>query len=279
MKLLLLDEPVREFTEETLIKKTAHDAITILINLSQDPIILTKLTDETFIKLLTSVILGTSGLADLSCMLLSNLAKSEKIKLLDVHTLEQLLEQYNGAYTHAKYDFLINLFSDLTRFPEYREWMVTRMSDLLVPHASQIRRTGTASVLKNCCFETKYHSKLLDEEGVNALLYIHTPLCGPNNDGLKEEEVEAMFDTLQFLEADKKREPDTFTVTILLDALLLLCTTREGRDHLRRRQTYPIIRQLHLDLHSIEDVSECCEKIVNMLMRDEESDDDQITEV
>lgn len=238
-------------------------------------------------------------------MILSNIAKQDEIQKLatmqrpsassitsPLNVIDQLLDIYThsgtteGGYNkHANYDFLTNLFSDLTRFASVRTYFFTRQAyDGVVPlskvlvfsdtSVSQIRRTGVASTLKNCCFDVSRHGELLDEEGLNALLYLLTPLCGPENAGLSDDEIECMFESLQFLESTKRREPDEFTMTILLDALLLLCTTKQGRNHLRRRQTYPIIRQLHLDFHDSEEVSECCEKLVNMLMRDDEGEDE-----
>lgn len=248
-----------------------------------------------------------NGLADLACMLLSNLAKADSIKSLISMTrttsipdcpsslaMDQLLDVYVRGHgktlnPHANYDFLTNLFSDLTRFPEGRNYFSTVQAyDGIIPlskivvftdSSSLVRRTGVASVIKNCCFDTSKHATLLDEAGLNLLLYLLTPLCGPDSENgqdsvFKENEVEGLFDSLQFLPDDKKREPDPFTLTIHLDSLLLLCSTRAGREHLRRRETYAIIRQLHLIYGDTnEEVAECCDKLVNMLIRDEDPED------
>lgn len=257
------------------------------------------------------------GLADLACMLLSNLAKSDAIKSLltlrrnstvpDCHSdlaLDQLLDMYvRGAQKrynqYANYDFLTNLFSDLTRFSETRKHFTTKQTyDGLVPlqklivfmdpnasQNSQVRRTGVASVVKNCCFETSAHTVLLDESAINVLLYLLSSLCGPHQqDGFRDDEVDAMFEALQYLPDSHAREPDTFTVTVLLDALLLLCATKLGRETLRTRQAYAVVRELHKEFSArqespecsdrereeAEEVGECCDKLVNMLMRDEE---------
>jgi hypothetical protein len=62
---------------------------------------------------------------------------------------------------------------------------------------------------------------------------------------------------------------------LLLDCLLLLCQSRPLREELRRRQVYPVIRNLHLavtaagegEMTSLDDP--ICE-IVDFLMDDEE---------
>ncbi|ORY86762.1 DUF383/DUF384 domain-containing protein [Protomyces lactucae-debilis] len=289
LRILVLDEP-----------KTAHDSLTCLINLSQDLLIRAKLMDDLFFNQLLAIIVSKDhGLADLACMLLSNLAKGDQIKSLltlkrkslgdisqSTEAMNQLMDCFvQGAEKklnpYANFDFLANLFSDLTRFEEVRLFFLQKQDyDDTVPLSklvvfteveSHVRRTGVASVIKNCCFAVKNHPQILDEAGINILPYILAPLCGP--DEYSEEENEGMFDELQLLPEDKKRESDPFVVTIHLDTLLLLCSTREARDHLRKRQVYPIIRQLHLALPNEEEVSECCEKLANMLMRDEEDEE------
>ena len=80
-----------------------------------------------------------------------------------------------------------------------------------------------------------------------------------------------MLPELQFLPDDKKREADSFITTVILDTLLLLGSTRQGRDHMRARQVYPITRQLH-KANTDEEVAEGCDKLVNILMRDEEEE-------
>lgn len=245
-------------------------------------------------------------------MLLSNLAKSNSINLLitlrrnpitfsdstissDL-VINQLLDTYvrgKKFNQYANYDFLTNLFSDLTRFSECRQYFTTQQEyDGIVPlqklivfmdpnntESSQVRRTGVASVIKNCCFETSLHPVLLNEEGINMLLYILSALSGPQA-GFRDDEMDGMFDALQFLPDSHIREPDSFTITILLDALLLLCATKLGRETLRRRQVYAVVRELHQEFITEDDakevdeqvgeVGDCCDKLVNMLMRDEE---------
>lgn len=117
------------------------------------------------------------GLADLACMLLANVAKDDAIERL-VHltrkpatgavtssdrALDQLMDCFvRGAERklnpHATFDFLANVFADLTRFDIAREYLLQRQSyDGVVPISklvvftkcpSQIRRTGVAAIIK-----------------------------------------------------------------------------------------------------------------------------------
>jgi hypothetical protein len=57
---------------------------------------------------------------------------------------------------------------------------------------------------------------------------------------------EKLHPALQMLSSDKRREPDAAVRLLLVEALLLLCTTRPGRDILRAGGTYQIVRAVHL---------------------------------
>ena len=57
-----------------------------------------------------------------------------------------------------------------------------------------------------------------------------------------------------------------------LETLLLLTTTREGRDRLREAGTYFVVRECHLAVED-EGVREGAERLVQLLMRDEEGEE------
>ena len=80
-----------------------------------------------------------------------------------------------------------------------------------------------------------------------------------------------MFEDLQLQPPDKTREPSSAIICVYLETLILLTTTKQGRDKLRSRKAYPVIRELHKAV--LDDrVSILCEKLVNILMRDEGPD-------
>ena len=82
-------------------------------------------------------------------------------------------------------------------------------------------------------------------------------------------DVDGMPPQLQFLESDKTRESQISLRSYLVEALILLCSTREGRSVMRDRKVYPILREL--DAWEGEDsvVREGIDRAVNMLCRDE----------
>lgn len=92
-----------------------------------------------------------------------------------------------------------------------------------------------------------------------------------------EEDTEGMLEDLQLLPPDKEREKDSEIMKTHLESLLLLTTTKEGRAELRKIKLYPIIRETHLHVDD-EGVREACDRLVQVIMRDEESEP-KVTEI
>jgi hypothetical protein len=236
--------------------------------------------------------------ANLISMLLANLAKYDELK--DIITVErpapkelasnnraidQLLDLFvkgaDGTYNkEANYDYLSYLFADLAKHEEGRQYFLTRQEyDNVVPltklivfteHKSDIRRKGVASTIKNVAFEIDSHSEFLDENEINILPYLLLPITG--NEEYDEEDTMDMLPDLQLLPPEKKRDPDPSIIQTHIETLMLITTTRMGRDKLREIKVYPIIRETHLHVEN-EDVREACERLVQVLMRDEENEE------
>lgn len=232
--------------------------------------------------------------ADEISMLLANLAKSDKLeKLLTlkrkipeaVSTSPKAIDQLMDCFVkgaegslnkHANYDYLSYLFADLSRSDQGRQYFTSRQDyDGVVPitkltvfteHESVIRRKGVASTIKNVAFDIPSHPMLFSDDEANLLPYILLPITGPEE--FSEEEAMEMPPDLQLLPPDKKRESNNSIVVTHLETLLLLTTTREGRDRMRAVKVYPIIRECHLHVDD-DDVREACDRIVQVLLRDE----------
>jgi hypothetical protein len=86
-----------------------------------------------------------------------------------------------------------------------------------------------------------------------------------------EEDTANMLPDLQLLPPDKQRDSDHGIIVTHLETLLLLTTTREGRDKLRAINVYSVIRECHLHVND-DDVQEACDRLVQVLMRDEEDE-------
>ncbi|KAI1799864.1 DUF383-domain-containing protein [Daldinia bambusicola] len=309
LKLLVKDHP-----------KIAEHVITILINLAADREILESLgTDEKFLdEVLRQIIIATEPNANLLSMLLANLAKWDSIKRVltkkqpspaelgsNELILNQLVDLFvkgaDGSYNkNADFDHLAYLFADLTKHADIRQYFVQKQDyDGVIPitklkvfteYKSNVRRKGVASTLKNVAFDVPSHPLFLSEDDIDILPYVLLPIMG--NEEYDEEEMMSMLPDLQLLPPDKQRDSDPNIIQTHVETLLLLSSTREGRDHMRNAKVYPIIRETHLRVND-EGVRDACERLVQVLMRDEaepgtedrvkeignEDDDDQIVEV
>lgn len=285
-------------------KTTVSQSVTILANLCDDLTMRNLIVeDEEFLKVLVSAVINTKNSnADLMCILLTNLAKNDSItKVFDFdisHNEEQqkifkstkamdcLMDCFVKGFDrslnkYADYDYLAYFFADISRFLQGREYFITEQSyDEVVPiskllvftekYDSKIRREGVASTIKNSLFDSKPHMKLLTDEKINILPYILLPLAGPEE--LDEDDMFNLPDELQLLPSDKKRDPVNALICIHLESLLLLCTTREAREYLREKSVYPLIREMHKVMENEEEVVDLCDRLVQMLMRDESND-------
>lgn len=275
--------------------------ITILTNLC-DAAEMRKIIveDADFLKYLIAAICNPHNTnADLMCILLSNLAKNDSItKVLGMvidrdenqkkifksdKAIDCLMDCFvKGAdrslNKFANYDYLAYFFADLSRFKEGRDYFVTEqlydnvipLSKLLVfteKYDSRIRREGVASTIKNSLFDIQKHERLLTDSSIDLLPYILLPIAGPEE--IEEDYMFDLPDALQLLPSDKVREPLPQIICTYLESILLLCSTREIREYLREKAVYAIIRELHKSTND-EKVADLCDRVVQMLMRDEE---------
>jgi hypothetical protein len=231
-------------------------------------------------------------------MLLANLGKEDNIKRLlklgrstpeglqsNDRIIDQLLDLFvkgaDGTYNKdANFDYLSYLFADIAKHAEGRAYFLQKQAyDGVIPltkltvfteHRSTVRRKGVASTIKNVAFETDKHSLFLAADEINILPYLLLPITG--GEEYSDEDMDGMLDDLQLLPPDKEREADVDVVKTHVETLTLLTTTREGRDRLRDVKVYPVIRETHL---AVEDdgVREACERLVQVLMRDEEGEE------
>ncbi|KAF9785259.1 DUF383-domain-containing protein [Thelephora terrestris] len=168
-------------------------------------------------------------------------------------------------------------------------------------HKDKIRRGGVSSTIKNCAFHVPAHKAILLPEteraavppstkqasGIDALPSILLPLAGPEELDIDAsckrvwKDLEKLPASLQLLPPGKKREQDESLRLTHIETLLLLSTTRWGRDCLRNNGVYEVL--IHI------------ERLVNLLKRDEgpqtendsgvvqadveDEDDDKIIEV
>lgn len=262
------------------------------------------------VGVLTSAETADESNADLIAMLLANLSKWDGMKgILDKKqkapealnsndlVMNQLLDLFvkgmDGTYNkNANFDYLAYVFADLAKHTEVQKHFVERQEyddeipltkiKVFTEHKSHTRRKGVASTLKNVAFEISSHPSFLDEDAMNILPYLLLPIAG--NEEYDDDDMLDMLPDLQLLPPDKQRDPDPEIVLTHIETLTILTTTRSGRDLMRQAKVYPLIRETHMHVNH-DGVKDACERLVNVLMRDEaedegaDDDDNELVEV
>ena len=112
---------------------------------------------------------------------------------------------------------------------------------------------------------------------MDVLPYVLMPLIdGKELSKVDLEDQEDLPTVCQLVPEDKPREPDTALRMMLIECLLLLCTSLYGRESLRRRGVYIVVREAHLAEHNEEvrsgrltQITEAIARLVNLLKREE----------
>ncbi|WFD31625.1 Protein hgh1 [Malassezia sp. CBS 17886] len=190
-------------------------------------------------------------------------------------------------------NFLASVFANVSVIPRGREFLVTPMQQgrkdsadaypvarlmVYTEHANLIRRGGVVSALKNILFIKRAHELLLapPESDTNArrppvdiFPYLLMPLIdGSELSKVDIEDQEALPPVCQLVDENKPREKDGALRLMLVESLLLLCTSLYGRECLRRRGAYIVVREAHL-AEDKEEITEAILRLVNLLKRDE----------
>jgi hypothetical protein len=132
-----------------------------------------------------------------------------------------------------------------------------------------VRRRGAVASIRTCLFDNEIHWWFLHEVGALPFIMMPIVVSTPFTDMEK-----VGMDPILWLNAEdplKKWEPEIDILTMLLECIILLCQKRGIREELRKRQVYPICRNLDY-LQDDESVSNLILEIVNFLMRDEHPD-------
>ncbi|XP_033099511.1 protein HGH1 homolog [Anneissia japonica] len=262
------------------------DSYITLLSLSADDIFTNMMITNYCIvpSLLEYIVDEESNNADTVCMLVANLTRNsfccrKFIELIDSDQCSVKLAKIVEVFCQRNYnkkgnnlDHLGLFLSNITQVREGRKFILDRnmcVVQRLVPYteyeASEMRRGGVVGALRNCCFETDDHEWLLSDK-VDILPHLLLPLAGPEE--ISEEEMEGMPDDLQYLGEDKKREPNPNIRKMLIESICQLCSTKEGRQIVKGKRTYVIIRELHKS-EDDKEVGITIEHLVQLLIGDE----------
>ncbi|XP_063707348.1 protein HGH1 homolog [Culicoides brevitarsis] len=274
----------------------AKDACRALINISSDAegaeFLLNKFPSKHDLKgivqhCIQQILDNECPTAGLFCAILSNLSRPEHLveRVIDViEGTEDTIHRLVTCFTMLTYNkkgsnlgYLGPIFSNLSQHHRGRQLICNRQVALLqriLPFTHHeddvIRRGGAVGLVKNVCFDSTLHEWLLSPK-VDVLPYLLLPLAGPEE--FDDEDNDKLPVECQYLGPDKKREADPDVRKMLLESLAQLCATRKGREILRERGTYLILRELHKWENSDEGNPQtlvACENVVDILIRTEE---------
>lgn len=278
-----------------------QNSLIALINLSDSEKIRAELaSDKVALQQYAKYITATPKLpfVKYACMLLTNLGReSEALSGLQSGSIAALM------LTTAKpqnigdedYDFLAIAFSEFARQgPKdiarsvpflYPELLLHKDKSLYPNQPSLNRRKGVAATIKNTLFDADLHEPLgLDTPLIETILS-----CLKGDEEMDPEDFAKLPPLVrrEHTEFGALREPDEFVQYTLMEGLVLLSSSQVGRDVLREKNAYYVVRELHLATKNAE-LAAICENFVNMVMRgdpkanekeQDEEDEDKITEV
>lgn len=270
-------------------------ALSALINICENKKVRSFVVSDstTLARFVGKVLKKDDQNSGLYCMLLANLAHDEKIVELVGPNLDLLVYAFlKNSGPMSPSDFLAFVFAEIARQKKGREYWTSNKAVNLAKLYTQLfspvttRRSGVAATFKNCLLDLKCHDKVLQTSLIETIMIA---LKGP--EPLDAEDESKLPESVRKnISVHKKREPDQGQQIILVECLLLLSSTPAGREQLREKNAYFIIRELHLATGD-DHVKELCERFVNMVMRGEpeeskivellsdDSDDDVIQEV
>jgi len=268
--------------------EVTKNSFQILVNLSAEETFIRNILNikdpdkgPTVLKVIFAILAqATSDLSDLACRLLCNLSRwsdgcqqvTEMLREGSV-TLHMLVNKFTeGGKGHSEYDYLAPTIENLTQTTEGRRWLLDRTSgslQKLLPYIScmwsEVRRRGIVGAVRNCCFEPDCHDWLLSDD-VELLPHLLLPLAGPEE--FDPDETDKLPVDLQYLAADKQREPCPCVRIMLIEAINQLCATKPCRLYIRDKQTYLILRELH-KWEQDKLVLVACENLVDVMISDE----------
>lgn len=212
--------------------------------------------------------------ADLACMLICNLSKCCGVPAMLMPFLDAFLELALARDQPDKYKFIFSVLADMTVVEECRRRLTPsgkffKLLPLLQDEASVVRRGGACVVMKNCLLEVNCHEDILAGYDDALLATILGRLVNPQCQ-FTPEELDSMLMEISLEHASTPSESDPSIRAMLVESLVVLGTSLRGRELMRERNVYPVIREAHR-LESEEDIKALMEQVVEYLLRDEDS--------
>ncbi|GMM53310.1 Hgh1 protein [Starmerella bacillaris] len=248
-----------------------QDALICLVNLTcfedvRKQVVVDSAAVRAYATLLTAT--KKASFTQYLCMLFNNLAKEpETLKALDETLIKAL---FLTATTHisakdSDYDFLFMVFTEFARQDaDLIAKFVPNLFGALV-NGTESQKRICAATIKNCLLHEKSNENFANDTPLIETIMI--TLKG--SEELDEEDTSKLPEVVRnTISPEKTREEDLEVQLTLLQCLLLIGSTVCGREALRRKNAYFVVRELHLATKNNE-VAQLCEEYVNLVMRGE----------
>lgn len=179
--------------------------------------------------------------------LLANLSRHlpdhvyEQLHACDKDFLPNILKLLSAATDEDC--FLGYVLVNISTVPKLRKHLhegATLKTVFTLMNKGQLWKEVAADILRNMCFEESIHEQLLDDSD-EFLVSLLQPLADAN-DNLDDEEMQKLPVRLQYYEGE--RESSSLVRQKLIEALYQLCATRHGREALRKKGVYALLREL-----------------------------------
>ena len=268
-----------------------HEAWKALVNLAQNPIISAFMANK-FSLIIAGYICNCAGLKDivkldgssinfsleqlvfqdLACMLLSNLSKN----ICCAESLIPFAGLFVEIATSSKqrFEFLFSVLADMTLTSECRRYLSESEHPIFlrlltfINDTSYVKRGGVCVIVKNCLLEVDRHQDILEDHDDSLLAALLGRIVHPGCE-FSEEELDKMLLEISLEHRNTPAETDLAIRAMIIESIIALGTTYEGRVILREKDVYPIIRECHK--HETDDfLRELMEKVVEYIIRDED---------
>lgn len=271
-------------------------ALSALVNLAEDEGAAKELISMRAVATSAASLLDADQrpLSSLHAALLSNLTRFSA----GVDSLVGTDEKMNSSEKKIAVATLVKLFENLEKLPNFlflanactndrgRKILLDAGSDSSTEHSLNAlflylndedndKRLAAASAFRNCAVSEHCHITLLQCTDVLGIAL--TRLMSSSRPVHLDDVLKAPKEVLNAATShDVASEPLSEIRLLIVEALLLLCQGKTGRDILRDREAYPVLREWHM-LENDETVKATVEQIVQRtyLLKEEKCETDQ----
>ena len=153
---------------------------------------------------------------------------------------------------HDTWEFIGSILANVTRVKTGRDFVLDWQRGLLRPllvelrSPSVVRRRGIGRMLRNICNEFEHHKRLLDLESEGGVDLVQCALRSlSNGDDTNIEPHERDVGHPELYVSSQTGEKDVVVRKKICEMLVVLTRTHFGRERMRERKVYPIVREMH----------------------------------